>query len=233
MKKFDHIYTNGCSFTGDWYRRDRGEVVYGDLVARHYNATLQNAGKPNSCNRRIIRSTVRDAIDFPPNTLALIQLTFLHRTEQYSAVNDSNSWKFDREDYHESIKPQEGGEFMTAFVNQFDARAEFTALSSDVLMLASYFKQQGISYLIYAFPLLVEDVQQRQELAATSLCYELRKDPAVMDLLNDSLFAKLTPGDYFYDANGLAGEIGHPNTAGHKLITKILTQLIDSTYQSY
>lgn len=230
MKQFDHIYTNGCSFTGDWYRRDRGELVYGNVVAEQYGATLHNAGKPNSCNRRIIRSTVRDAIDFPSNTLALIQLTFLHRTEQYSEVRADNSWKFDREDFHESIKPQEGGEFMTAFVNQFDSRAEFTALSSDVLMLTSYFQQRNISYLIYAFPQLVEDPQQRAELSSTSLCYELQKDPAVIDLLNTSLFTRLTAGDYFYDANGLAGEIGHPNTQGHELIASILTQSINSTY---
>jgi len=230
MTKFDHVYANGCSFTGDWYRRDCGETVYGNLIANQYQATFHNAGKPNSCNRRIIRSTVRDSINFPPNTLALIQLTFLHRTEQYSAVTDTNSWKFDREDYHESIKPQEGGEFMTAFVNQFDSRAEFTSLSSDVLTLTSYFKQKNISYLIYAFPTLVENSVHQQELAGTSLTYELNKDSAVMNILNDSLFKRLSPGDYFYDANGLAGEIGHCNTQGHKAIAEILTQLIDSTY---
>jgi len=229
MKKFDHVYANGCSFTGDWYRRDLGETVYGILIADQYQATFHNAGKPNSCNRRIIRSTVRDSINFPPNTLALIQLTFLHRTEQYSAVTDANSWKFDREDYHESIKPQEGGEFMTAFVNQFDARAEFTALSSDVLTLTSYFKQKGISYLVYAFPTLVENSDHQQELAGTSLTYELGKNLAILNLLNDSLFKRLSPRDYFYDANGPAGEIGHCNTQGHEAIAEILTQLINST----
>ena len=229
MKKFDHVYTNGCSFTGDWYRRDRGEVVYGDLIAKHYNATLQNAGKPNSCNRRIIRSTVRDAINFPSNSLALIQLTFLHRTEQYSVINNNNSWKFDKEDYHESIKPQEDGEFMTAFINQFDARAEFTALSSDVLLLTHYLRQRGVSYLIYAFPNLVEETSHLRELAETSLYYELQQDPAILDLLNDSLFARLYRGDFFYDANGPAGEIGHANTQGHERIANTLISLINST----
>lgn len=229
MKKFDHVYTNGCSFTGDWHRRDRNESVYGNLIADQYQATFHNAGKPNSCNRRIIRSTVRDTIDFPPSTLALIQLTFLHRTEQYALVSDANCWKFDREDYHESIKPQEGGEFMSAFVNQFDSRAEFTSLSSDVLMLTSYFKQRDISYLIYAFPTLIEDSMHQQELADTLLSYELNKDPAVMNLLTDSLFKRLSPGNYFYDADGTAGEIGHCNTQGHKAIAEILTQLVNST----
>ena len=232
MKKFDHVYTNGCSFTGDWYRRDRNESVYGNLIADQYQATFHNAGKPNSCNRRIIRSTVRDAINFPPNTLALIQLTFLHRTEQYSTVNNNNRWKFDREDYHESIKPQEGGEFMAAFVNQFDLRAEFTSLSSDVLMLTSYFKQRNISYAIYSFPNLLEGIplMHSQELADTSLSYELNKDPAVMNLLNDSLFKRLSPGDYFYDAVGASGQIGHCNTQGHLAISEILLNLINSTY---
>jgi hypothetical protein len=230
MKKFDHVYTNGCSFTGDWYRRDRGELTYGNFIANRYQTTFHNAGKPNSCNRRIIRSTVRDSINFPPNTLALIQLTFLHRTEQYSAVNDINSWKFDKEDYYESVKPQEGGEFMTAFVNQFDSRAEFTSLSSDVLMLTSYFKQRNVSYAIYAFPSLVENALHQQELADKLLTYELAKDLAVLNILDDSLFKRLSPGDYFYDANGSAGEIGHCNTQGHKAIAEILTQLIDSTY---
>jgi hypothetical protein len=230
MKKFNHVYTNGCSFTGDWHRRDCGELTYGNFVADRYQTTFHNAGKPNSCNRRIIRSTVRDAIDFPARTLALIQLTFLHRTEQHSVVTDINSWKFDREDYHESIKPQEGGEVMTAFVNQFDPRAEFTSLSSDVLTLTSYFKQRGIGYLIYAFPTLVEDSAHQQELADTSLSYELGKDSAVMNLLTDSLFRQLSPGDYFYDADGPAGEIGHCNTQGHEAIADILTRLINSTH---
>jgi hypothetical protein len=232
MKKFDHVYTNGCSFTGDWYRRDRGELVYGDFLSQQLGATFQNSGKPNSCNRRIIRTTVRDAINFPPNTLALIQLTFLHRTEKYSTVNDSNQWKFDREDYHECLKPQEGGKFMTEFINQFDLRAEFTSLSSDVLMLTSYFKQRNISYAIYSFPNLLEGISPThgQELASTLLSYELDKDFAVMNLLNDSLFKRLSPGDYFYDAIGSSGEIGHCNTQGHEAISEILLDLINSTY---
>jgi hypothetical protein len=227
MKRFDHVYTNGCSFTNDWYRRDRNEIVYGDIIAQRLGATFQNSGKPNSCNNRIIRSTVRDSIDFPPNTLALIQLTFLHRTEQHAEITDENRWKFDREDYHESIKPQEGSDFMTAFINQFDARAEFTALSSNVLTLSAWLKQRNVEYLIYAFPPLVEDPSHRQELSDTYLCHELNHDNRILDILADSLFEHLSPGDYFYDANGLAGEMGHCNTQGHEFIADWLIKSIN------
>lgn len=234
---FKHIYANGCSFTGDWQRRDTNQSTYLNFIADHYGATYHNAGKPGSCNRRIIRSTIRDAINFPKDTLALVQLTFLHRTEKYSPINDKNSWKFDFEDFKESIKPEnkdepENASYISEFIKQFDEKAELTTLMADVIMLASFFEARGIDYLIFSYPQLTSDVEVQQYLSNTLFGYDLNNNKKILNIVNDSLVNQMGNGSYYYDADGTQGIIGHANTQGHKQITEILLKLLNSAYKS-
>lgn len=234
MPHYNHIYVNGCSFTGDWQRRGSNQPTYGNFLADHYNATFHNAGKPGSCNRRIIRSTVRDSINLPENTLAVIQLTFLHRTEKYSPITDKNSWKFDFQDYKESVKPDnldepENQQFVNEFIKQYNDAAELTTLIADVLMLTKLLESRKIDYIIFALPQLVQDTTVQHEISKTLLGYDLAQNPKVLNIVTNSMFALLGNGDFYYDGDGLNGIIGHLNTLGHQRITEILLSLINSS----
>ena len=50
------IYSNSCSFGA----LNNSYPVYSEIIAKTLNAQLVNKGKPGSCNRRIIRTTLRD-----------------------------------------------------------------------------------------------------------------------------------------------------------------------------
>ena len=94
MNKIQHIYGNGCSFTNDDYiRRTLDQPVYLDFLAENFGTTVTNDGLPGSCNRRIIRNTLRAATEFDSSTLILVQLTFLQRTEKPYTPGQKNAWK--------------------------------------------------------------------------------------------------------------------------------------------
>ena len=52
------LYSNSCSFGAPF----QGHTVYPEVVANSLSAKLVNDGIPGSCNRRIIRSTLRSLI---------------------------------------------------------------------------------------------------------------------------------------------------------------------------
>lgn len=73
------VYSNSCSFGAPALEHK----VYADHVASAYNAKLINRGIPGSCNRKIIRNSLRDLLEIadPSGVIALIGLTFISRTE--------------------------------------------------------------------------------------------------------------------------------------------------------
>lgn len=87
------VYSNSCSFGVK-----QEHPVYAELVADEFNASLVNAGQPGACNRRIIRSSLRDLIDLKKQNkkvLCLLGLSFITRTELWQPLipalaNDGN-----------------------------------------------------------------------------------------------------------------------------------------------
>ena len=70
------IYSNGCSFSIN------EPHSYADYVAQSLNAELINKGQLGACNRRIIRTTMRDLLEIKSNNvMALIGLAIMGRTE--------------------------------------------------------------------------------------------------------------------------------------------------------
>jgi hypothetical protein len=200
---------------------------YLEMLAERLDVDCINAGLPGSCNRRIIRSTLRDSINHDGSTLFMIQLTHLHRTQKASRRDGKNDWKFDREDYFESVKPfnestePHNAAYVKHHMMHFDEHASMTDLTADVLMLTGWLKSRDIPYYIFSYLPLVSDHVSNQ-LCKNTLDVEARLDPAVMSLLDSSLTYKIGFGDYYYDADGLRFEVGHFNTAGHQQATEIL-----------
>lgn len=90
------VYANGCSFG---LPKGKPPICYGSAIADHFGARLINKHIEGSCNRRIIRSSLRDLIDLTTHTdehiLVLIGLSFIFRTELWqpeipAVDNDGN-----------------------------------------------------------------------------------------------------------------------------------------------
>jgi hypothetical protein len=221
MNKIKQIYGNGCSFIRDKLPLDPDyRPGYLEMIADELGVPSENAGLPGSCNRRIIRSTLRDSLNHDGSTLFIIQLTHLHRTERASERNGINDWKFDREDYFESVKPHNesvephNSAYVKHHLRYFDERAAMTDLTADVLMLAAWLRDREIPYYIFSYLPLISE-KTAQELQDHYLDIQARHDPCVMPLLDQSLAYKLGPGDWYYDANGNNFDIGHFNAVGH------------------
>lgn len=208
---------------------DRG---YLEMLADRFDWTYHNAGKPGSCNRRIIRSTLRDAMNLDETCLVLMQLTFLHRLEIPARQDGGNDWQFDMEDFFVSLKPTDEAklplkqkEFVRQHVLNYDAQAAMTDLTADLIMLSAYLKNRRIPYFFFAYQPLLETTDA-EVLSNNLLNYSLNEDPWTLNTLNDSLTTRMGAGDWYYDADGKRGEIGHFNERGHRRAADILEDLL-------
>ena len=239
MNKINQVYTNGCSYTHDdhIYHTLKSET-YGDVLAQWYGATCLNMGLPGSCNRRIIRTTLRDALKFGSDTLVIVQLTVLHRTEKSFTPGQDNEWKLNNlqsfEEYHESLKGNTHEKFNQEYYNMhvkfFDERAELTDLAADLIMLTAYLQQHKIPYYVFSYSSL-SSKKIADQIYNDQLQQELRKDLRVMNILTDSLTTRFEPGDWYYDTEPKY-YTGHLNPAGHIYAAEILNQLITSQHDA-
>lgn len=236
MNKLKRVYTNGCSFTYDNYiYNDLKGLAYGDLLAHKLNVEYANMALPGACNRRIIRTTLRDAIKFDCNTLVIVQLTILARTEKIYTPGQQNEWKMNNvqshEEYHESIKGDANEnlnqEYYNTHVKFFDERAEMTDLAADLLMLTAFLNNNCIPYYIFSYQPLVGQATANQ-IYHDCLQVQLRKDPSIMNILSDSMIDKIGPGNWHYDAS--KNFVGHLNPAGHAQTAEILYKYITTQF---
>lgn len=215
----------------DQIPRDTAPDGYLEILAKKYHCDYQNSAVPGSCNRKIIRNTLRHAINLGPDCLVILSLTFLVRTEKFSEKNQKNLWKFGYEDYKDSIKPNndsiepENRLWVDTFMKQFDERAEITDLAADILMLTSFLQSRSIRYLIFAHRPLLHWQSSIDELKDTLFFYEIAKDPFVWNLLEDSLCDRIGSGDYWKNL-----PTHHLNSVGHLqasiVIEKFLSNLL-------
>ena len=239
MNKITNLYTNGCSFTYDnhiYY--DLKEKSYGDLLAKKYNLSYQNNALPGSCNRRIIRNTLRDALNLDSTTLVIVQLSLLSRTEKSYTPGQNNEWKMNNkqttEEYHESIKenPEEklNNEYFLMHMRYFDEKAAITDIAADLIMLTAFLQNKGIPYYIFPYQPMVS-TKAAESLKNDAIQKYLSRDPRIMNILTDSLVTRLGSGDFFYDGRGIMyGQIGHLHPAGHVKCADILATLLVNQY---
>jgi hypothetical protein len=167
---FDLVYSNSCSFGAP----DQGHKIYADHVSEKLSVKLINKGKPGSCNRRIIRSSLRDLSEIidQKNILALIGLTFVSRTELWqsdlpSQDNDGHfcsiivdyakiNWKekglIDTivDDIWKLAKPSLQ-DYYKNWLLHLSMEAEVTNLLTDIIMFTGWCKSKNIRYLSYRF----------------------------------------------------------------------------------
>ena len=222
MNNIQHIYANGCSFTFDNYiQLELNELCYPEILAKNLGIGCTNAAQPGSCNRRIIRNTLRDSLSFDSTTLVLVQLTFISRTEKpvLEEIQSTN------EEYHESIKGTEADVFsqkyFKTFMQFFNSKAEFTNLAADIIMLTGYLQSKNIPYLV--FPYVQLNTQPSLSISNDRLQQALAKDSNVLNILFDSLCKRLGPGEWYYDSAHLDGN-------GHHRAAEILQDLLSNQF---
>jgi hypothetical protein len=210
------LYSNGCSYTANLLLPPEQKYPY--LLSKRLNWNLQTAAIPGSCNRRIIRCTIRDCIKLLSNNesiFALIQLTHLSRIEY---AGQGNSWRYAKDDMYESLNGIDhpdntplGNDLVRSSFLLHNEHAELTRLMSDLVGLVGFFKQHNIKYLIYfGSEILVSPT----ELANDTFYQYLKQDLGVLDLVGFNML-------------GLTGEQRHPDKTGNEIIANYFFNLLD------
>jgi len=223
----NQIYINGCSFTRDIHvSYELGHKLYSDYLSDHYTIPVINHGLPGSCNRRIIRSTLRDVLNYDSRTFVIVQLTFLERFQKSA---EKNHWQFgdlfvsENKEILQSIKAFDPNntdienQYIEMILKNNSSAVLFDELMIDILMLTYVLKSKNIPYLIYIHPNIIDHSQVHE-----SDFYKLvSNDPSVkLEPMSHLLNAQ----NYYYD-----GLYNHLNQSGHKKLSELLINLINST----
>jgi len=224
-----HLYVNGCSFV-----RDNNIPLHEHFVAymaQRHGWTYTNDGWPGSCNRRIIRSTLKHSLEFDSTTQVIVSLSLVPRTE----INIYDNWdpsdpRMPGEDWFQGIKSDHTGQqfqdYREAWIRNFNHHGEIINLATDVFMLTTHFRLRNIPYLIYSYRPGLIPPRLQSILKQHTVFQALRRDPHVLDLFEDSLCARLAAGNWWYD-----GVNGHLDSAGHVHAADVLLKLINTPDQ--
>lgn len=213
------LYSNGCSYTANMVLAPEQKYPY--LLSKKLNYNLKAAAIAGSCNRRIIRSTIRDCINLSKQeqVFALIQLTHLHRTEYAGSRTTDNQYKYSYDenqfeyDMYEGLKPNDYAglpgrvkDWAEMGFSLHNDDAEFTRLCSDVLGLAAFLRSKNIKYCIFTGPAINLNIRD-------TLYSELKLDNNVLDLFEFNML-------------GLTGQQKHPDVVGMQLIADYFFNLL-------
>lgn len=224
-----HLYVNGCSFVHDTMIPDHEHFV--NLMAQQCGWSHTNAGWPGSCNRRIIRTTLKHSLEFDHTTQVVVSLSFLSRTE----INVYNNWdptdpRMPDEDWFQGIKAEHTSDqfrdYREAWIRNFNDYGPAVDLATDVLMLTSHLKSRNIPYLIYSYHPGFISYRLKPKLKSHTIFRALGQDPGVVDLFEDSLCERLSAGNWWYDYTN-----GHLDSKGHAHVADVLLKLINSPDQ--
>jgi|15BtaG_2_1085339.scaffolds.fasta_scaffold00782_6 hypothetical protein len=232
MNKINQLYVNGCSFSNDpqIFHYSNGKQ-YSDYFEENYQINVINRGTPGSCNRRIIRTTLRDSLEFDSNTFVIIQLTDLHRTE----ITASNDWwqnddVFDpsQQEICQSIKPIDSKnglykkyiEERTKLIND---KQLFDELMVDLLLLTKFLKSKNIDYYVYNHAWLFN---KNFVPHSSSFYQKINTDSQVNDFFKP-LSDMLTNEDDYYNDGGNPVPGGHLSQKGHYRMFETLIKLIN------
>jgi len=232
------VYSNSCSFGGP----DQGHKIYPSIIAEKISGKLHNDGIGGSCNRRIIRTSLRSLIELKEthsNILALIGLTFISRTElwqphlQLKTSNDGDfhsitskdiinlDWKAGllstvHPDSHKLAGPKVS-DYYKNWLLHFSKEAAVTELLSDIIMLYNFAVHNNIEILIFSncqkFP-TSPDVD-RDAPFLTSLVKYVKLKTNIIDPWEFSFADFALELGHLPKDKELYGINGHPNEQAH------------------
>jgi len=238
------VYSNSCSFGAS----GQGHTIYPELVANNLTAQLINRGKDGSCNRRIIRTTLRELNELKKkhkNILVLIGLTFISRTELWqpwlpvtdndghfsSIMINHNKIDWSISGLIDTIMPNieqladpQIQEYYKQWLTHYHPESELTNLLIDLIMFTGWAKNANINYCIFS---AVDVLPGNNKVGynspfINSLRNEIEADSCIIDPWNFSF------GGYAF-AHGLKPKDynrykhhGHPGEEAHTLFADFL-----------
>jgi hypothetical protein len=240
------LYSNSCSFGAI-----QGHKVYGDFVAEHFDAKFINAGISGSCNRRIIRTSLRDllALKELDQCVALIGLTLIQRTELWQPEKPANandghfhSIRVDHESFDwsrgliDTVIPNISDHAETAvkdyyknWLIHFNPESVLTDLFTDLLMFTAWARHNQVKYVIFFNMNVLPGSDQVGYTSPfiSSLVTEIQQDKNIIDpwtfsFGKHSLSQGFIPKDYT-----LYGIHGHPGPEAHQMFGQYLIDHIE------
>jgi hypothetical protein len=238
------VYSNSCSFGAS----GQGHAIYPELVAKNLTAQLVNRGKGGSCNRRIIRTTLRELTELKKkhkNILALIGLTFISRTELWqpwlpatdndghfsSIIIDHNKIDWSISGLIDTIVPNiehladtRIQEYYKQWLTHYHPESELTNLLTDLIMFTGWAKNNNINYCIFSNVDVLpgDDKVGYDSPFIHSLCNEIKADSCIIDPWNFSFGGHaLTHGLKPKDYDQYKHH-GHPGKEAHALFADFL-----------
>jgi hypothetical protein len=247
------VYANSCSFGIP----PPSGPAYSEIIAHNVSASIINRAKGGSCNRRIIRSSLRDLIEIKQTSnkqiLALIGLSFFFRTELWqpnipAVDNDGNFhpvgihtnhviktndyYSGDVEDAYSNTDPAIRDYYRQWLIHE-SKEALITELITDIVMFSAWCRDNNIKCLIWnnasIWPAL-PDVNCN-DIFLKSLSQSLLSEPSVINPWEFSFIDwALSRGHTPYDAE-IYGKYGHPGPTAHVDLAHYLLIELDKRNQ--
>ena len=193
--------------------------TYSDFIGESIKASrIINNGLPGSCNRRIIRTTLRDLLKFKKdysNLLVLIGLAHSNRFEYWGEVAIGNDGHF-TSIQPESNLPNIAKRLGQGWVDTYDDEAANTNLFLDIILLTSFLQRNNIKYLIWQGAQTLKSSDFSAPFI-TDFYNEVRADKNVLDVFNFSFskYCSIIKGYTPYDSD-LYGVNGHHIESAHQ-----------------
>ena len=235
------VYSNSCSF-GSTHKAHR---VYPEYVAQAYGAELINRGVPGSCNRKIIRNSLRDLIALKNKSgiTALIGLTFISRTELWQPwiePIDNDGHFFPVQVDHKKIDWSINGfntvisehltedsriqDYYKHWLLHYHPESAVTELLTDIIMFCGWADNNNIKYQLFSN---VDVLPGDDKIGYTSpFIQSLQQqilenkniiNPWEFSFGTHSLSQGFVPRDYHLFKNH-----GHPGEDAHKVFSELL-----------
>lgn len=138
----------------------QGNMRYPEFVGQMLGATkVINPGRMAACNRRIVRTTLRDCIalrqaDPTVPVVCLVALGSMIRGEWWNPdmtpVNNDGHFQSFQIHGENSNRKHAAWDYTQEWFRHFDIEAETTNLYCDLVMLTAWLRQHNIHYLIFA-----------------------------------------------------------------------------------
>jgi len=231
------VYSNSCSFG----LRPQLNPAYSDIIALELSATTINRARPGGCNRRIIRSSLRDLIELRQKTnesiVALIGLSYFFRTELWQpliptvdndgnfhpvaintshAIKTNNFYSGDINDAYNNTD-QSVRDYYRQWLIHESKEALITEQTTDVIMFIAWCRNNSISCLVWnnASRWPTEPEVNCNDVFLKPLVQHLLDNPSVINPWEFSFieWAK-SLGHVPYDAQ-IYGDNGHPPAQAH------------------
>lgn len=201
--------------------------TYVDFIGKKLNTNqVVNNGLSGSCNRRIIRTSIRDLLSLKKqdkNIVGIIGLAPINRFEYWGETVTGNDGHF-KSLQPAGIVPKEAKKLHQGHVETYNYEASNTNLFVDIILLTSFFKTNNIKYLIWQG----SQTLKPSDFAApfiNSFYDQVQLDSNVLDMFDFSFskYCSTIKGYTPYD-NHLYGIYGHHAEPAHQDFAEYLLE---------